>query len=206
MVGIVENFPKKMDLMNESNVPSEPKTNPFMKRTFYIVPGSTGVCIILSLLVVLFLFILNKMVSQGVDSWIPLLVGPGVLLMIVVLFGLFAYSARKTRFEISQEGLWIRGTIYGRKIPSESLILSGVKVLNIKQNRDYRPKWRKNGIGLPDYQTGWFRLQNKEKALLFVTDRTRVVYVPIKDQYSVLLSVELPDSFVQVLKESVVQM
>ena len=41
----------------------------------------------------------------------------------------------------------------------------------------YWPKLRTWGTGLPNYQAGWFLLQNGEKALLFVTDWSRTVAV-----------------------------
>ncbi len=58
---------------------------------------------------------------------------------------------------------------------------------------------RTNGAGLPGYQAGWFRLQSGEKALVFVTDLERVVYVPTNEGYSLLLSVEEPDEFLDAL-------
>jgi hypothetical protein len=57
---------------------------------------------------------------------------------------------------------------------------------------DYRPKWRYQWFSLPGFASGWFKLQNKEKALVFLTDRSRVVYIPTSENYSVLLSVGKP--------------
>ena len=62
------------------------------------------------------------------------------------------------------------------------------------------PRWKTNGVGLPGYQAGWFRLRRGGKALLFVTDRTRVVFVPTNEGYSVLLSVPDPDVFLRTLR------
>jgi hypothetical protein len=52
------------------------------------------------------------------------------------------------------------------------------------------------GTALPGYRSGWFRLANGEKALVYVTDPSRVVYVPTTDGYSLLLSVAETDQFV----------
>jgi hypothetical protein len=43
------------------------------------------------------------------------------------------------------------------------------------------------------------RLRNGEKALLYLTDRSRAVYVPTHDGYSVLLSPADPDAFLAAL-------
>jgi hypothetical protein len=56
------------------------------------------------------------------------------------------------------------------------------------------------GTGLPGYRSGWFRLRNGEKALLYLTDTSRAVYVPTTAGYGVLLSPQNPDEFVAALR------
>ena len=82
-----------------------------------------------------------------------------------------------------------------RFIPREEIAVEGVKVVNLNVDSEYKPKARTNGIGLPGYAEGCFRLHNKEKALLFVTDRSSVVYIPTEKGYSVLLSVREAEEF-----------
>ena len=48
----------------------------------------------------------------------------------------------------------------------------------------------------------FFTLQNGEKALVYLTKRHDVVYVPTSDGYSLLLSVEEPEAFVERLQRS----
>ena len=52
------------------------------------------------------------------------------------------------------------------------------------------------GTGMPGYQAGWFRLQNGDKALVYMTDSRRAVYVPTTEGYAVLVSPADPDAFV----------
>ena len=59
-----------------------------------------------------------------------------------------------------------------------------------------RTSARTNGIGLPNYQAGWFRLNNREKALVFVTDWSRSVIVPTTEDYTLLANPEDPDGFI----------
>ena len=66
---------------------------------------------------------------------------------------------------------------------------------------EFKPIRRTNGIGLPGYSAGWFKLANGEKALLFVTDRGKVVYMPTTDGYSVLLSTVNPEEFLESLNK-----
>ena len=62
------------------------------------------------------------------------------------------------------------------------------------------PRLRTLGTGLPGYRAGWFRLRNGEKALLYLTDESRAVYVPTTAGYSVIVSPQDPDAFLAALK------
>jgi hypothetical protein len=123
-----------------------------------------------------------------------------VLLAVIGLFVFIGYSSRYASFEVSDRGLRISKALYGRLIPREEIAAEGVKVINLNVDSEYKPKSRTNGIGLPGYAEGWFKLQNKEKALVFVTDRSSVVYIPTKKDYSVLLSVREAEEFAELVK------
>jgi hypothetical protein len=147
-----------------------------MKFVFQIVPASNGP-IYLAASVALFLF--------------------GLLL----LFGYMAYSSRHVEFILSKEGLRIKRDLYGRLVPLTSIDFENIRTLDLTQDGEYRMKWRTNGAGLPGYQSGWFKLRNGEKALAFITDKRRVVYVPTRDGYSVLMSVPDPHRFEEACKQ-----
>jgi hypothetical protein len=140
-------------------------------------------------------------IAPGSNGSLWVLIGISILLVLMVaLFAWLAYSSRNTRFQVSPEGLRISNTLYGRMIPSAALEVDGARVVDLTRERQFRPKWRTNGAGLPGYHAGWFKLRNGEKGLLFVTDRKRVVYVPTRDGYSVMLSVAQPEEFVTALR------
>ena len=126
-----------------------------------------------------------------------------MLAVVIAVFGLFLASSRRTRFELSSQGLSIRGTPYGRRMPVSSLKAEEIRLLDLVRDQDYRPRWRTNGLGLPDYKLGWFRLRNKTKALLFVTDWHQVVLLPTTEGFSLLMSVSEPERFIRTLQEIV---
>lgn len=123
-----------------------------------------------------------------------------VLLLSAALLGYLAWSTRHVTCTVSQEGLRIEGDMYGRLIPLRTLQLDKAAVTNLKQDKEHQAKWRTNGIGLPGYASGWFKLRNGEKALLFVTDPTRVARIPTTEGYSVMLSVSEPAALIDALK------
>jgi hypothetical protein len=123
----------------------------------------------------------------------------GVVLIAVFVFPI--YSSRRVRVWTDQKSLWIRGELHGRNIDMSSLKLATAKIVNLNEARELRPRWRTNGMGLPGYQTGWFKLTDGEKALLFVTDPTAVVYIPTGEGYSLLMSVSDPPRFLASIRK-----
>lgn len=122
------------------------------------------------------------------------------LLALVLLFGYFAVASRATRYEISAGGLAVRGTMYGRSLPWSSLAVEEAEVVDLRARRELQPTWRTNGLGLPGYQVGWFRLRRKGKGLIFVTDRSRVVAIPTRLGYTLLLSAKDPHRLLDALR------
>ncbi len=118
-----------------------------------------------------------------------------LMLTIIALLVFIGYSSRNTRFEVSEQGLRIKGGIYGRFIPREVIDSQNIQILDLNASTAYKPGRKTNGAALPGYNEGWFKLKNGEKALLFVTDRSSVVYIPTSQNYSVMLSVSNPDEF-----------
>ena len=113
---------------------------------------------------------------------------------------LLGWGITRGGFEISTEGLRLRGAVYGRMIPSSSLELGAARRIDFRVEPDLRPRLRTNGIGLPGYLAGWVKLRNGEKALTFMSDRSYVVYIPTTEGYSLLLSVAEPDRFLSRLR------
>jgi hypothetical protein len=129
--------------------------------------------------------------------WLIGLIPPVVLVIVVsVLWGSIT-GARTSTFEVSPEGLRLRGDWYGRLIPANHLQRG--KRVDLATTPDLTPRRRTMGTGLPGYQAGWFRLRNGDRALLYLTDRSKAVYVPTTEGYSVLLSPSEPERFLAAL-------
>lgn len=126
-----------------------------------------------------------------------------VVVLLVLVFGLLAWTmrgSRTSRFEVSPDGLRLRGDLYGRLIPAEAIRGDSVRVVDLTAVPELRPQVRTFGTSLGGYQAGWFRLRNREKALLYLTDRRNAVYVPTTKGYSLLLSPREPQRFVERVK------
>jgi len=173
---------------------------PSEARTYRIIPASSGVFIFLwGFVIFIAVVFVVTFLNSGFEP-ASLAVAVVVLLVVGGVMGFFAYQARHATFSLTGKGLKIGPGLYGRLIPWEIIDTANVRVINLDLEKEYRAKWRMNGAGLPGYSAGWFKLYNQEKALLFVTDSKNVVYIPTRDNYSVLLSVREADGMVNTIQ------
>jgi len=131
--------------------------------------------------------------------WLIGLIPLGVLVLVGVILGASINGARGSTFEVSNEGLRIRGDWYGRMIPASQLVPGTARRVDLALSPDLAPGRRTMGTGLPGYQAGWFRLRNGDRALLYLTDRSKAVYVQTTDGYGVMLSPSEPEKLVAAL-------
>ena len=124
-----------------------------------------------------------------------------LLAIILAALAYTAFSSRYSRVEVDSNRIKLVGDFWGREIPIHRLNISDARILDLSANPDYAPKRRTFGTGLPGYASGWFRLRNGEKALVYLTRRHDVVYLPTSDSYSLLLSVETPQGFINKLQQ-----
>lgn len=125
------------------------------------------------------------------------------LLIMLAISALVAYlilSSRNARFLLTENGLQIKGDLYGRTLAYQDLNLAEAKIVNLQQQSDLRPKSKTFGSNLGVFKVGWFRLQNHEKALLYITQVQDIVYIPTLKGYSLMLSPQHPELFLERLQ------
>ncbi len=138
--------------------------------------------------------------SGSAATWLLLVLSVVLPLAISGLLFYVASSSRRVTFEVSAAGLRVRGDMFARLIPRSDLLVEEARVTDLRAEPEHRPVLRTCGVGLPGYSSGWFRLKDRSKALLFLTDRTRAVFIPTTRGYALLLSPDDPDGFVAALR------
>jgi len=121
-----------------------------------------------------------------------------IIPLIILTFGIIS-SIKNTTLTLTEKELIIKSAFYGRKIPLENIMVDGIRGINLDENTDYNLSLRTNGTALPQFKSGWFRLKNREKALVFITDKNNVVLIPTKD-YLLLFSMNNIDEFINKIK------
>ena len=117
------------------------------------------------------------------------------VLLITYIFSNYA------RYEITANSLRLYG-LYGKNIKRELIIKESIKIINLDEKSDYIPILRTNGIGFPGYSEGWFRLKNREKALVLIRGKTKkAIYIQTRKNFSIILGSENPEVLVKSITE-----
>ena len=127
-----------------------------------------------------------------------------ILLIVLIGGGVATYAAfasRHVKFEVSSEGVTIKGDMFGRFVPKDKMDLKAARGVDLAEDTSLAPKWRTGGTGYPGYKAGWYRLANDSKALVFITDPHHVVYIPTVDGSCLMMSVANPEQFLAALKQ-----
>jgi uncharacterized protein YneF (UPF0154 family) len=123
-----------------------------------------------------------------------------VLLVVIGLMIGIIFTIKNTNISIKDREIRINSFIYGRKISIEDVLVNEVQTINLKQNDEYNISVRTNGIGLPNFSSGWMKLKNGKKALVYLTNRENVLLIPTKN-FEVLFSMERTNEFIDKIKE-----
>ncbi len=123
-----------------------------------------------------------------------------ILTLVLAVLVYTGYSSLNSRVELTSDRLRLVGDLWGRSIPLESLEVSEARLVDLNRGSAYSLQRRTLGTGLPGYASGWFRLRNGEKALVYLTRSDRIVYVPTSLGYALMLSVEQPEKFITTLQ------
>jgi hypothetical protein len=161
-----------------------------------MVPAQTRTLVFVALILVFTLapltFVsLQPEIPRAVNlAWIAVAGAAGIVAYV-------GWSSRHVQFDLSPAGLAVRNSLFGKSIPRADLLPEEGRAVSLRDEPRLKPVLRTWGSGLIGYGEGWFRLRNRDKALLFLTDRTRVVDLPTRKGFRVLLSVDQPEEFLE---------
>ena len=134
--------------------------------------------------------------------WFIVIIG-FLLTFVLIALVYTGYSSLHSRVELKKDKLRLVGDFWGREIPLELIDVSKASILDLNQRAEYSPKYRTLGTGLPGYSSGWFRLRGGQKALVYLTRKERIVYLPTSSDYVLLLSMEDPEQFIENLQQRI---
>lgn len=124
-----------------------------------------------------------------------------VLVIVPVVLALLFFAMKRRSVALVGGVLDVRAAIYRERTAVADIDLARARVVDLTEHTELRPLIKTNGMSLPGFHAGRFRLRGKlAKAFCLVTDRHRVLWLPLhngKDQ--LLLSIERPQALLDAL-------
>ncbi len=106
----------------------------------------------------------------------------------VILFAAFAFFLLRNEISLNAQGLTVKAAFYERTVSRSDIVWENSRFVDVIREPEISPRVRVNGIGLPGYRAGWFRLGNGTRAFLLMTHGP-LAYLPVRDGDDFLLSV-----------------
>ena len=128
-----------------------------------------------------------------------------ILAGVALLGGAIAFvvdrAMRRHRVTVDADGVEVATTFYRRRLGWAQLRLDEARVANLDEHTHLKPALKSNGTALPGFRSGWFRLRNRDKALVAMTSGPRVTWIPTTEGYALLLQPRQPQALLDHLRE-----
>lgn len=113
-----------------------------------------------------------------------------------------AMSLKRRRVQLEGQVLQVVAGLFSHRVPVDSIDLERARIVDLDEHTELRPAIKTFGMSLPGYHAGHFRLRQKlGKAFCLVTDRRRVLWLPLRDgKQQLLLSLEHPQALLDALR------
>lgn len=123
------------------------------------------------------------------------------LAIIPLVLGLMLAAMARRSVQFHDGVLDVRAAMYRKRVAVAELDLQRARVIDLQEHTELRPVLKANGMSVPGFHVGHFRLRQKlGKAFCLLTDRRRVLVLPARDGTSqLLLSLEQPQALLDAL-------
>lgn len=103
------------------------------------------------------------------------------------------------RIALDADAIDVATTFYRRSLAFAELRLDEARVVDLAERTEFKPMLKTNGTGLPGLKSGWFRLRNRGKALVATAGGSRVLWLPTRNGYDLLLQPRSPQALLDEL-------
>jgi len=126
-----------------------------------------------------------------------------VVSVFVIILGIFIFilmlSSKNYSLEVNDQHITIKSLFYNSNLLISDIDIKKIAKINLN-NSDIKIHIRLNGIGLPGLLIGWFS-SSEGKLKLYVTDKNEVLYLPTKQNYTILFSTKNADEIINTIKK-----
>jgi hypothetical protein len=123
------------------------------------------------------------------------------VLFLLVLGAALTWIYGRRHIVLKGRDLRVTATLYRKRVPVDALGLANARIVDLAEHTDLRPLLKTRGFRLPGFAAGHFRLRDLRKTFCLLTERSRVLVLPLRDGTLLLLSPEKPQALLQQLQE-----
>lgn len=105
----------------------------------------------------------------------------------LLLWGVLAALLRRHRLRFDAGGIEVATTFYSRRFAPGDLDLEAARVVSLDERPEFRPMLRTNGVAVPGFRSGWYRLRNGHRALVATAGGQRQLWIPTAAGHDLLL-------------------
>lgn len=121
--------------------------------------------------------------------------------IVIVLAGAFiVWSVRRRRVVLDGETLIVEAAMHTARVPVADLDVAAARIVDLTGHATLRPGMKTFGTAMPGFHAGHFRLRDRSRAFLMVTERTKVLALPQRSGRMLLLSLERPQALLDALQ------
>ncbi len=170
-----------------------------MDKTFHIPrAGTTGIVVLIVIALALLLFA-GWMFSKRSESLAGAIIGVSVTLPLALMFTWFLIQQGRSTLTLTTESLKLDVPWYAKQVSLADVETSEVRLLTDGDAEEWSFKWRTNGIGLPEYQVGWFSTKAGHRVLAAKT-RGENVLIPTTKGFALVVSLNDPEVLIEALR------
>ncbi|MCL2916374.1 PH domain-containing protein [Shewanella corallii] len=112
-----------------------------------------------------------------------------LMIGVILMFSWVWYKAQSANIALDMKEFELDVPFYGVTLPRTDILSAGIRQWDRNEEPGLMPDLRSNGIGMPGFQLGWFRLKDGRKALVAGGQGDWVV-IPTRQDYLIMVTTD----------------
>ncbi|MFC5576481.1 hypothetical protein ACFPOA_00465 [Lysobacter niabensis] len=164
--------------------PQDFAIHPANARLIWLVPGLSMLAAVIGI---------GFLLAQEPRAWIAL---PAILASL----GLMTLVFRRRRVSLADGILTVAAGLNTRRVATGELELASARIVDLRERSDFKPMFKVFGTRVPGLSMGHFRLRDRSRAFVLLTDASRVLVLNERSGRRLLLSLDRPQTLLDALK------
>jgi hypothetical protein len=119
---------------------------------------------------------------------------------IALILALIVWSLRRRHVVLDGDQLTVAAGFNTARVSIADLDHVDARIVDLTADKTLRPGMKSFGTSMPGFHAGHFRLRNRSRAFILLTDKRKVLALPQRSGRMLLLSLERPQSLLDALR------